>query len=388
MGYNEHKIKHIYSLKVLNMMYPFLQLDDQTEIVHSDIRTDGRVKVYIEKPVEGGFHYSTVHGGFFPNDEHPGGLPPGCSSFRFDVSKNCSLSRYYPQPDLRRLGDVDILVRKQDLDRAKALVTELGYIEHEAEHDFHIGYRRQDAYVELHYHVTRLPDSVGGLATQAIIEHFLDAPQQVSVCGHTFPALQEEHQALSLILHMIRHMFHEGIGLRQLCDWMMFVNANRDCFSETILPVLKGCGLAKYAKTATRTCILFLGLPEIQLEWCLDITDDVCCLFMEEIFRGGNMGRADQESMGSLFTDSNTMGNKNASPIRVMLEKLNSLTYMHFPFVKCWKVLLPFFWVFLPIRYFVRSMLGLRPKKSVVKVVSVAQKQRHLYDELQLFWID
>ena len=38
------------------MMYPFLQLDDHTEIVHSEMLDDGRVKVYIEKPVEGGFH--------------------------------------------------------------------------------------------------------------------------------------------------------------------------------------------------------------------------------------------------------------------------------------------------------------------------------------------
>lgn len=38
------------------MMYPFLQLDVQTEIVHSDMLSDGSVKVYIEKPVDGGFH--------------------------------------------------------------------------------------------------------------------------------------------------------------------------------------------------------------------------------------------------------------------------------------------------------------------------------------------
>jgi len=36
-----------------------LQLDDKTEIVHSDMRPDGKVKVYIEKPVEGGFHCAT-----------------------------------------------------------------------------------------------------------------------------------------------------------------------------------------------------------------------------------------------------------------------------------------------------------------------------------------
>ncbi|MCD8238776.1 MAG: hypothetical protein LUC92_05520 [Clostridiales bacterium] len=34
------------------MMYPFLTLDDKTEIVHSELLKDGRVKVYVEKPDE------------------------------------------------------------------------------------------------------------------------------------------------------------------------------------------------------------------------------------------------------------------------------------------------------------------------------------------------
>lgn len=41
------------------MMYPLIQLDDLTEIVHSDITIRGEresVKVYIEKPIQGGFH--------------------------------------------------------------------------------------------------------------------------------------------------------------------------------------------------------------------------------------------------------------------------------------------------------------------------------------------
>lgn len=40
------------------MMYPFMTLEDNTEIVHSEILDDNgkeTVKVYIEKPVEGGF---------------------------------------------------------------------------------------------------------------------------------------------------------------------------------------------------------------------------------------------------------------------------------------------------------------------------------------------
>ncbi len=41
------------------MMYPFLTLEDETEIVHSETLPDGRVKVYVEKPDEkDGFHHA------------------------------------------------------------------------------------------------------------------------------------------------------------------------------------------------------------------------------------------------------------------------------------------------------------------------------------------
>ncbi len=42
------------------MMYPYLTLNDDTEITHSEMKSDGRVKVYIETPDErDGFHNAT-----------------------------------------------------------------------------------------------------------------------------------------------------------------------------------------------------------------------------------------------------------------------------------------------------------------------------------------
>lgn len=44
------------------MLYPFMTLDDGTEIVHSEMYPDGQVKVYMEKPDEkDGFHYATCY---------------------------------------------------------------------------------------------------------------------------------------------------------------------------------------------------------------------------------------------------------------------------------------------------------------------------------------
>ncbi len=39
------------------MMYPFITLNDDTEITHSEMKDDGSVKVYIETPdISDGFH--------------------------------------------------------------------------------------------------------------------------------------------------------------------------------------------------------------------------------------------------------------------------------------------------------------------------------------------
>ena len=42
------------------MMYPFMTLNDDTEITHSEMKIDGTVKVYIETPNDTGrFHHAT-----------------------------------------------------------------------------------------------------------------------------------------------------------------------------------------------------------------------------------------------------------------------------------------------------------------------------------------
>ena len=58
------KGKRIYIRRMSIMLYPFMTLNDQTEIVHSEIlERNGTeaVKVCIEKPIEGGFHSAVCY---------------------------------------------------------------------------------------------------------------------------------------------------------------------------------------------------------------------------------------------------------------------------------------------------------------------------------------
>ena len=41
------------------MKYPYMTLNDDTEITHSDLREDGSVLVYIETPTDTGFNHAS-----------------------------------------------------------------------------------------------------------------------------------------------------------------------------------------------------------------------------------------------------------------------------------------------------------------------------------------
>jgi len=304
------------------------------------------------------------------------------------VLKGSSVSRYYPDPNLRALGDIDILVQKTDLEKVRTLLEQNGYVLHESDHAFHLGFSRKGVYVEIHYAVTSFPDSAGGRVTEQYTSHFLDDICQGVVEDHAFPVLNESNQALALLLHMIRHMFDEGIGLRQLSDWAMYVaNADPACFENTTIPMLKDCGLLQYAKVATKCCISYLGLPDFQLRWCQDVDEEASWLFLTAVFNGGNMGSANQDGFTGLVVDQKGMGEKHSS-MNGLLTNLTKLAYEHFPFTKKCKVLLPFFWIFLPIRYWVRSLFGFRPQKSVIKFAKTAKQHRDFYEVLDLFEVD
>ena len=56
LGHVEIRLETWYTMvqerKWCSVMYPFLQIDGDTEIVHSEMKSDGKVKVYIERPDE------------------------------------------------------------------------------------------------------------------------------------------------------------------------------------------------------------------------------------------------------------------------------------------------------------------------------------------------
>jgi hypothetical protein len=120
--------------------------------------------------------------------------------------------------------DVDVLLRRQDLGRAEAILAGLGFTLDQSYLDrasmlrehFHLGYQRRGATVELHWDID--VESPAGF-TERLWEH----SRRIELDGVACRVLAPEHQLLVACLHLSRHAF--CAGLRWLADLKLLLPA-------------------------------------------------------------------------------------------------------------------------------------------------------------------
>ena len=304
------------------------------------------------------------------------------------ILKGTSLAACYYDPSVRALGDIDLLVAPQYAKQAVHVLLEQGFFapKESFEHPYHIDFYKNGTVVELHFAVSTFPDSAAGAEASRFMEDCWQEIQQKHIGDQAFPCLSDAHQALSLVLHMERHMTTGCIGLRQLCDWAVFLtDIGPDYFADQILPELKLCGLAEFAGVLTRTAIRYLGMDSVYSISCQAVRERDIHAMIEEILRAGSIhNRNNTEDGSSFFVDESGT----ESSARVFLNKINSLARRKFPITKKLSFLLPLFWFYIPLRYWIRSMLGKRRRKSLLRTIAITRQRKQLYRNLNFFKTD
>lgn len=301
------------------------------------------------------------------------------------VLKGASLSACYYNPSARALGDIDLLVPAQFVEQASEILVSQGFHapEDSFAHPYHIDFYKNSVVVELHYAVSTFPDSPAGTEAKQYMETWQEQLQQKHIGNHTFQCLSDSHQALSLLLHMERHMTTGCIGLRQLCDWATFLTSVMpDYFANQILPELKLCGLKEFAGVLTGTAIRYLGLNSAYGMHFQSVRERDIQAMIDEILRAGSIhNRNNTEDGSSFFVDESGT----SLSVRVFLNKINSLARRKFPITKKLPFLLPLFWLYIPLRYWLRSLMGKRRRKSLLRTITITKQRKQLYRALNLF---
>ena len=288
------------------------------------------------------------------------------------ILKGFASAMYYPVPVQRSMGDIDFIVPQERMEEAAKLMEENGYvILHQT--DRHYTYKKNHMIYELHRRYCEDNWDFEHLITAGI-------PKAVSreVYGKAFPVFPDEVNGLVLLDHIRGHLY-SGLGLRQIIDWMMFVHAHPDdaIWEDRLLPPVRESGLETLAKTLTKMCKLWFGLPD-KLSWCDSADEDTARRLMELVFSFGNFGRktrSDMTPMDVIVTEVSRYG------VFRYLQKAGESTWKAY---QKHHFLRPFAGVYQGFRFAKKGTLALLHGEKNKVESSFAKKNYDFYKELEI----
>lgn len=297
------------------------------------------------------------------------------------VLKGTSVARCYPHPELRTIGDIDILINEECMEHATECLNGAGFV---LEHDtkVHLSFYGQGVEVELHRAVSEFPELPKGDYTASLMTDALEHLHYEKISNIKFPCLDFPYQMVSLLAHIERHMQSSGIGLRQICDWAMTIDVHRAEIGANELCMLEQCGLLYFAKVVTSMCEKYLGLSPCS--WTSNIPDELKDALLADLLNSGNFHVQKSERRFTTYLADAYGGKEKKSTIGNYVHYIQKRIEKEHPWAKnkYWILIFGIFW---PARWGVRVLLGKRKKVNLMQAVSTAREREKLLREMRLY---
>ena len=180
--------------------------------------------------------------------------------------KGQGVARLYRYPEQRQCGDIDLYIGETLYTKACEVVSAYGEKSgKESESYQHYHFNRNGVTVELHKLATHSPDPFVNKYLQRLVKLYL-------VDGY---AGYERHYDSTLLLppaqfdacylfyHLAKHFIYVGIGLRQVCDWILCLHTYADKVDkEQLLKDVRALGMLRLWEIFGCIAVDYLGLPQ------------------------------------------------------------------------------------------------------------------------------
>lgn len=184
--------------------------------------------------------------------------------------KGQSMAAWYSQPLLRQCGDIDLFVGEESYEHACRVAEKWVIADSPAcvadthENDKHFSFSMGGGLeVEIHRYTEVLEDDKRNQLWQTIS----DEGTQSQLVPMTFDGVvvhtpNDDFNVLYVFHHMWHHVLGMGIGMRQLCDWMMFLHTHAGKLDLALLDKrLDTLGLKVVWKVFGCLTVQSLGMP-------------------------------------------------------------------------------------------------------------------------------
>ena len=218
------------------------------------------------------------------------------------VVKGQAIAQSYKNPLSRMPGDIDLIVKPEDYERAKAIIRNLSGEEGTDDSGMkHFAAAVGDIEVEVHGTVhTSLSSKINDMLDEMQAEVLADGGSWVWNCnGVDVKVPSADFDALYIFLHLLQHFFCGGLGLRQLCDMAMALHAHKGEIDEQkLIERLERMKLESEWKAFIAFLVNYLGLPEQEAPLYDDKYTKQADRIWKYIRKTGNFGKNKSRKYG------------------------------------------------------------------------------------------
>lgn len=219
--------------------------------------------------------------------------------------KGISLAAYYPVPEYRKLGDVDLYIPDPAaLAKAKKVLESSGFVLDPELSDHHVTYlytfpKTGRTYIlELHFRIVGLYqyDKANQIVDQVFSEEQL-TPELQKIGDSSYQVLPPTEYTFYMIHHMLKHYLYSGFGIRLLCDFVLYLTARKDDIDFARLRSwCRESKILHFYEIIIETLHRYLGLPD-DVEPDIHYSSDACETFIQRILEDRDMGTANDTAL-------------------------------------------------------------------------------------------
>lgn len=246
--------------------------------------------------------------------------------------KGSVLKGLYPRPELRQMGDADILIRNEQYEVTKPVMLALGFEEsHIGPYDY--TWNTADLHVELHYRLASPADS-------DFLTYFGNGWQRAVKTGTSccYEYSTEDH-LIYLIMHLAKHYRDSGIGLKHAIDLWVYHHTYSELHEDYLKQELEQLHLWEF----------YCNVRNMLQVWFAERPSDEKAEFMTHVFfQNGAFGAHENFIISTGVRAAKRSGSSQTAQLRRTIDVLfpNQETMSkRYPVLKKAPILLSLMWI-------------------------------------------
>lgn len=270
--------------------------------------------------------------------------------------KGCKMKALYPKPELRIMGDADVLIRTEQREAITPIMEGLGFTQtRESDHEW--VWTSDGLYLELH---KRLIPSY----TKDYYAYFGEGWQLAKRVSGTSYAMSCEDEMIFLFAHFAKHYRDGGIGCRYVADLWLYLRDHPELDGSYIINKLEALKLSEFYRNMLQViAVWFDGAA----------SDEKTDFITDFIFASGSWGESNSRVISRAIRDAGSTAKHSgklaflrelAFPDRFTLQEKYTVLKKHH-----W--MLPLVWAWRPFYKLLFDRKSVKRRRETMEYVTV-----------------